>query len=29
MRIFHNYASGIAGPIDFRQFVIGQEEYDT
>jgi len=28
MRIYDNYASGIAGPIDFRQLLIGQEEYD-
>jgi len=28
MRIYSNYASSIAGPIDFRQYIIGQEEYD-
>jgi hypothetical protein len=28
MRIYLNYAPAIAGPIDFRQFLIGQEEYD-
>lgn len=28
MRIYHNYAMIIAGPIDFRNLVIGQEEYD-
>jgi hypothetical protein len=28
MRLYHPYASRIAGPIDFRQFIIGQEEYD-
>jgi hypothetical protein len=28
MRLYHPYASSIAGPIDFRQFIIGQEEYD-
>jgi hypothetical protein len=27
MRIYHSHASAIAGPIDFRQFLIGQEEY--
>ena len=28
MRIYHQYAMVIAGPIDFRNFIIGQEEYD-
>ena len=29
MRIYDNYASSIAGPIDFRQLLVGQEEYDV
>lgn len=28
MRIYDSYASSIAGPIDFRQLLVGQEEYD-
>ena len=28
MRIYDSYALSIAGPIDFRQLLVGQEEYD-
>lgn len=28
MRIYHSYAISIAGPIDFRQLLVGKEEYD-